>query len=177
MTTYPCGTRIATPPERIAAMAYIDHITDQSGGATTRAQLEAFTFGGQAITLIDPAPQHPQPRDAPRDPVDPDQPPLRPRRPARTRRVPPLQHPHRRPGPLPTSANSMPHSNWKSRSSGFRRSRPAMRPDGGTGSRRTDRSSIRKPWASPLRSRTRPPTPSNTGARHVTVLGGRASAW
>ena len=36
-------------------MAYIDRITDQSGGAITRAQLEAFTFGGQAIKLIDPS--------------------------------------------------------------------------------------------------------------------------
>jgi hypothetical protein len=55
MTTCPCGTPIATPPERIAVMAYIDRITDQSGGATTRAQLEAFTFHGHAIKLIDPS--------------------------------------------------------------------------------------------------------------------------
>ena len=40
---------------RIAAMAYIDRITDQSGGAITRAQLEAFIFQGQAIKLIDPS--------------------------------------------------------------------------------------------------------------------------
>ena len=40
---------------RIAAMAYIDRITDQSGGAITRIQLEAFTFQGQAIKLIDPS--------------------------------------------------------------------------------------------------------------------------
>lgn len=37
----PCGTRIATPPERIAAVAYIERITGQSGGAITHAQLEA----------------------------------------------------------------------------------------------------------------------------------------
>lgn len=40
---------------RIAAMAYIDRITDQSGGVITRAQLEAFTFDGHAIKLIDPS--------------------------------------------------------------------------------------------------------------------------
>ena len=40
---------------RIAAMAYINRVTDQSGGAITRAQLEALTFQGQAIKLIDPS--------------------------------------------------------------------------------------------------------------------------
>jgi hypothetical protein len=36
-------------------MAYIDRITEQSGRAITRTQLEAFTFHGHAITLIDPS--------------------------------------------------------------------------------------------------------------------------
>jgi putative restriction endonuclease len=38
---------------RIAAMAYINRITEQSGGAITRDQLEAFTFEGHRIKLID----------------------------------------------------------------------------------------------------------------------------
>ena len=38
---------------RTAAMAYIDRVTEQSGGAITRAQLEAFTFDGHNIKLID----------------------------------------------------------------------------------------------------------------------------
>jgi hypothetical protein len=36
-------------------MAHIVRITDQSGGYITRTQLDAFTFDGHAIKLIDPS--------------------------------------------------------------------------------------------------------------------------
>ena len=38
---------------RRAAMAYLAEVTDRSGGVVTRAQLEAFTYGGEQLKLID----------------------------------------------------------------------------------------------------------------------------
>ncbi|MGV1038013.1 MAG: HNH endonuclease, partial [Candidatus Nanopelagicales bacterium] len=38
---------------RVAAIAYVNRAADASGGTITRAELEAFTFDGQQIKLID----------------------------------------------------------------------------------------------------------------------------
>ncbi len=38
---------------RAAAFAYLDELTNRSGGPVTRTQLEAFTFQGTRIPLVE----------------------------------------------------------------------------------------------------------------------------
>ena len=120
-------------------MAYIDRITDQSGGVITRAQPKLSPFDGHAIKLIDPSRGIRNPAMLPGDPVDPDQPPLRLRRPGRTRRLPPSTASAPATGPTRRQTANPRRIRTGSPSSGCRRSRQAAsyRSHRSTSSRRT----------------------------------------